>query len=257
MKGFVDTLDEVNILVANKRAYQHHRLFSNLPWILQQTWENVLFIHYPIHPKALQKYVPGCLTLDSFNGMCWVGIVLFSVNKNRVRIFPAITGTDQFIQMNVRTYVTVNGKPGVYFLSIDTSNRFAAKLAKMVYLLPNYHADMTLQPDGCFVDFHSIRTQNKHSQLQCRYRAISKPFHVRTGTLDEWLIERYCLYNLNRKGQLVRCDLSHAPWQLHQAEATILKNTMLSNQFISVESIDPIFHFSKKQDARLCPLVLV
>lgn len=88
----------------------------NLPWTMKQIWSNLLFAHYPIKFEVLRKLVPEALHLDSYNGMCWIGVVPFRMSGIRLRGLPSIPGTDQFPELNVRTYVTLDGKPGVYFL---------------------------------------------------------------------------------------------------------------------------------------------
>ena len=37
------------------------------------------------------------------------------------------------------------------------------------------------------------------------------------GSLEHFLVERYCLFAL-RRGRLVRGDIAHVPWELAQAE---------------------------------------
>ncbi|WP_332649466.1 YqjF family protein [Lysinibacillus sp. 54212] len=239
------------------RGYKHRLSFPKFPWVLQQNWHNVLFVHYPVYSKSLQKFVPRSLELDTFNGMCWVSIVLFIVKKNRIRLLPLIPGTNQFIQMNVRTYVTLDGTPGVYFLSIDASNKVAVTLATTLFFLPNYDAVMNLQQEGSSIFFQSARKGKVSLEMECCYKPISPVFYATKNSLEAWLIERYTLFSLNRNGQPVRGDIYHAPWQLQHVEATVYKNTMLTDLSIAAEYNEPIFHFSKMQQARICPLVSV
>ncbi|RID86228.1 DUF2071 domain-containing protein [Peribacillus asahii] len=236
-----------------------HRLWPlpNLPWIMKQTWNDLLFAHYPIKLEVLQTLVPNVLPLDSFNGMGWIGVVPFHMTGIRMRGLPPIPGTDRFPELNVRTYVTVDGKPGVYFFSLDAANQLAVWGAKTFYHLPYVYADMTVKRNGASIGYESKRRSGDDAQFVCSYRPISEPYHAAKGSFDEWMSERYCLYTLNKKGVPLRCDILHQPWLLQHAEAEFSQNTMLSEQGIQVESDQPILHFSKKIDVRIWPLVHV
>lgn len=234
-----------------------HRLWPlpRLPWTMKQTWNDLLFAHYPIKMEVLQKLVPEVLPLDSYNGMCWIGIVPFHMTGIRLRGMSPVPGTDRFPELNVRTYVTVAGKPGVYFFSLDAANRLAVEVAKKIYHLPYVYADMKVNRNGEGIHYESRRRSSLDAQFIGEYRPISKPYYAAKGSFDEWITERYCLYTLNNKGIPLRCDILHQPWVLQDAEAEISHNTMLSSQGIQVESEKPILHFSKTIDVRMWPLV--
>lgn len=227
----------------------------NLPWTMKQIWSNLLFAHYPIKFEVLRKLVPEALHLDSYNGMCWIGVVPFRMSGIRLRGLPSIPGTDQFPELNVRTYVTLDGKPGVYFFSLDAANWLAVKGAKTLYHLPYWHADMEIKNSGTNIEFKSKRLQDNEIELACSYRPISEPFQASKGSFEEWMVERYCFYTLNSSGVPLRCDILHEPWRLQEAEAEISYNSILSKQGIDVTSDSPIFHFAKKIEVRAWPLV--
>lgn len=157
--------------------------------------------------------------------------------------------------MNVRTYVSHDGKPGVYFLSMDATNLLAVGGARTLYHLPYVVADMHVSKRNGFINYESKRLDESGAVFNCRYRPISDPYYGQKGTFDEWMAERYCLYTVNRNGDLKRCDILHQPWQLQKTEAEFCMNTMLSNQSIFVENPEPILHFSKEKKVRMWPLV--
>lgn len=227
----------------------------NLPWTMKQIWSDLLFAHYPITFEALRKLVPEALHLDSYDGMCWIGIVPFRMSGVRLRGVPPIPGTDRFPELNVRTYVTLNGKPGVYFFSLDAANWVAVKGAKTIYHLPYWYSDAEIKSSGTNIEFKSKRLHDPEIELACSYRPISEPFQATKGSFEEWLVERYCFYTLNPSGVPLRCDILHAPWVLQKAEAEFKHNTILSKQGIAVESDLPILHFAKKIEVRAWPLV--
>ena len=225
------------------------------PWNMTQTWNDLLFAHYPIKEEVLRKLVPAALPLDSYNGMCWIGVVPFHMTDIRLRGMPPVPGTDRFPELNVRTYVTVDGKPGVYFFSLDATNLLAVRVAQTFYRLPYVHADIKAIKEGQDILYKSRRRGIVDARLTCRYRPVSEPFLAEKGSFDEWLTERYCLYTVSKKGVPLRCDIHHEPWPLQKAEAVFEENTMLTGQGINTEQAEPVLHFAKRIKVRMWPLV--
>ncbi len=226
-----------------------------LPWLMKQTWNDLLFAHYPVKLENLRNTVPDALPLDSFDGMGWVSVVPFHMTGIRLRGLPPIPGTDRFPELNVRTYVTIDDKPGVYFFSLDATNWLAVKMAKMFYHLPYVQAEIQVKQAGDFIAYDSRRRSVAEARLSCRYRPISEPFLAVKGSFDEWLTERYCLYALNRAGVPFRCDIMHRPWPLQRAEAEFRLNSMLDANGVPVESGQPVLHVAKKLEVRIWPLI--
>ena len=240
----------------NKWDYRHRKWqLPSLPWIMKQTWNDLLYAHYPIKLEALQKLVPNMFPLDSYNGMGWIGVIPFHITGIRIRGLLPIPGMNRFPELNVRTYVTLDGKPGIYFFSLDAAHFLAANSAKLFYHLPYRHADILVKKTGATIDYESRRKSKEATQLKCTYKPISQPFLAAKGSFEEWMAERYCIYTLNKKGRLFRCDVLHSPWLLQQAEAKFYHNTILSKQGIYVDSDKPILHFSKRKEVRIWPLI--
>ena len=248
---------EQHLKVKKNQWDDRHRPWAlpNLPWTMKQTWSDLLFAHYPIKFEVLRELVPEALHVDSYNGMCWISVVPFRMSGVRLRGLPPVPGTDEFPELNVRTYVTLDGKPGVYFFSLDAANRIAVKGAKTLYYLPYWYANMEMRNNGEMIAFNSKRKHDLKIELACQYRPISAPFQATKGSFEEWLVERYCFYTLNSSGVPLRCDILHEPWTLQHAEAEFSTNSMLSEQGIDVECDVPILHFAKTIDVRAWPLV--
>lgn len=203
----------------------------------------------------LRKLVPESLPLDSYNGVCWIGVVPLRMSGVRLRGMPPVPGTDQFPELNVRIYVTLDGRPGVYFFSLEAANLFAVTAAKNLYHLPYWYADMKINNRDNGIEFESKRRQNPDIELACSYRAISEPFQTTKGSFEEWMVERYCFYVLNASGLPLRCDILHEPWTIQQAEAKFKHHSILSKQRITVEIDEPILHYAKRIEVRAWPLV--
>ena len=137
-----------------------------------QTWHDLLFAHWPIPLEALRPLVPHQLPLDTFDGKCWLGIAPFHMSGVRARGVPPLPGLSRFPEVNVRTYCTLDGKPGVFFFSLDAANRPAVWAARSFYHLPYFFARMEAQVAGDDVSYFSRRL-NGEAELQARYRPIA------------------------------------------------------------------------------------
>lgn len=222
------------------------------PWIGVQVWHDLLFAHWPISAEQLRPLVPPQLPLDTFDGQCWVGIVPFHMSGVRPRGVPPLPGLSAFPELNVRTYVTVDNKPGVYFFSLDAANVPAVWAARAFYHLPYYYAHMKADVRGDSVHYSSERFLTP-ALLKARYGPVGEVRLRAPGGLDYWLTERYCLYTVWRK-RIYRCEIHHPQWPLQYAEAEIPENTMAAAAGITLPNTRPLLHFSKRQDVLVWPL---
>src|SRR3984893_8417985 len=225
------------------------------PWIMEQTWNDLLFAHWPVAPQNLRPLVPSVLPLDTFDGQCWVAVTPFHMSGIRARWMPPLPGLSAFSELNVRTYVTYRGKPGVYFFSLDAGSRLAAWAAKITYHLPYFYARMRVtnadrDKDG-WIQYNSFR--NSGAELSGRYRPTGPVQIRRRGTLEHWLTERYCLYTQVRNS-VYRAEIHHEPWPLQDAEGEFSVNTLGIAAGIKVPEIQPLLHFAKRLQVLVWPL---
>src|SRR5689334_17559552 len=126
------------------------------PWIMVQVWRDLLFAHWSFPPAVIRPLVPGELALDTFDERAWISITPFHMSL-RVRGLPPLPGMFDFPELNCRTYVTLRGKPGIYFFSLDTANRAAVWGASTFYHLPYFHARMRVEKEAESISYSSIR----------------------------------------------------------------------------------------------------
>lgn len=218
----------------------------NRPWIVAQSWRDLLFAHWPVSPLALRPLLPPGLELDTFAGDAWIGVVPFRISHIAPRGFPPAFALS-FPELNVRTYVTAEDKPGVWFCSLDAASLPAVIAARLAFHLPYFWARMSFGNDaGSF----SYASRRRHpgapaANFVGRYRPVGPVFQSAPGSLEDWLTARYCLYAANRSGTLFRTEIHHAPWPLQIAEAEIAINTMVKG--ISLTG-PPLLHFSRSLD---------
>jgi len=222
------------------------------PWIMTQTWHDLLFAHWPIDPRVLRASVPLPLALDIFDGRAWVGVVPFEMTNVAPRIVPPLPRLSSFPELNVRTYVTVGGRPGVYFFSLDATSPIAVWSAKRIFRLPYFRAAIDVAPGddvGDGVAYRSRRARRSDVVFDARYGAAGPAFQPEAGSLEYFLTERYCLYTVGAGGAVARTDIHHAPWSLQRAEAEIRANTMAAAAGITLPRDRPHLLFAKRQDA--------
>jgi len=58
--------------------------------IMYQSWDKLLFLHWPISAELLRPLIPPRLHIDTFEGMAWVGMTPFTMWDIRPVCFPAI-----------------------------------------------------------------------------------------------------------------------------------------------------------------------
>ena len=222
-------------------------------WFMGQSWIDLLFAHWAVDRAALERLVPPQLRpLDSHDGKTWLGVTPFRVEGLRMHHTPPPPNLSRFLEVNVRTYVTVDGKPGIYFLSLDASSRAAVAAARRTYRLPYFHARMNRSRDAGGIRFASQRASRDgpDARLACRYGPDGRVAPPRPGTLEHFLTERYCLYTLDDAGAIQRADIHHPPWPLQPARADFNVNTMTAPYGIELSG-DPLLHFSGRQDVVL------
>ncbi|MEK4030412.1 DUF2071 domain-containing protein [Pseudobacillus sp. FSL P4-0506] len=222
-------------------------------WVMTQTWSNVLFMHWPIHPVTMKNLLPPFLQVDLYGGMAWLGIVPFQVSSMRFHGLPPIPLLRSFLQLNVRTYVMHKGVPGVYFFNLDVNHLPSVIGARLFYSLPFRQSNMAAVVNNSCHFQSSYSVGQNREELDVFYKPVSPSYSAEKETFDYWASERYCLFT-ERRNKLYRGDIHHTRWALQKAEATIFRNTMASFLTHHYFQQQPILHFSKEKKAFFWPL---
>jgi uncharacterized protein YqjF (DUF2071 family) len=229
------------------------------PWIMTQIWHELLFAHWPVKPSALAARIPPGLTLDTLDGQAWISVVPFRMSGIRPRGAPTVPTLSQFPEINLRTYVVAEDKPGVWFFSLDAGNPVAVALARSLFHLPYYNARFTFARLGDVVAYTNHRT-HRHAppaDFAATYGPTGPSYHARPGTLEHWLTERYCLYTTGRRGRLARCEIHHPQWTLQPAEATFSQQTLTTAAGIALPDTRPMLQYAHRLQIVAWPLHVV
>jgi len=184
--------------------------------VMHQRWESLLFLHWRRDAEKIQRTLPPGLYVDTYQGDAWLAIVPFYMLGIRPRFFPTMPGVSNFLELNVRTYVhDEQGRPGVWFYSLDCNQRLAVWTARTFFHLPYKNARMSAKwSDGC-IDYRCQRN-GALAESRFRYRIAAESQLAEPGSLAFFLAERYLLFSQTPRG--IRCgQVHHTPYPLAKA----------------------------------------
>lgn len=218
-------------------------------WALAMRWEQLLFMHWPLPSNELQPLLPPGVRVDTFGGRAWVGVVPFTMSRVRLRWTPSVPGVSHFPELNVRTYVTVRGVPGVWFFSLEAANPLAVRVARVGFHLPYFTARMRASQRRGEVQFESRRTHRgaAPAAFAARYRRLAGPLEV-DPALTHFLTERYALYSVSAERRLYRAEISHKPWPLEPAEVSFARSPdeMTRPLGLRLPETPPLLHYAER-----------
>jgi uncharacterized protein len=217
------------------------------PWIMRQTWLDLLFAHWRVSEAHLRRAVPDAIPIDSFDGSAWIAVTPFEVAGLRPRGLPPLP---RFPELNVRTYTTIGGRGGIWFLSLDAANALAVVAARTAYRLPYRRARMTIARGGGEVAY---RSRWRDAALRATYAPAGPPALAQPGTVEHFLTERYSLFTLDGRRRVRRTDIEHPPWPLQPAHAELAENTMTAPFGFTLGPAPPLLHYAARQDVLVGP----
>ncbi len=230
--------------------------------LMHQNWHHLLFLHWEIPPQELQALLPLRLTLDTFEGKAYVGLIPFTMTGVRPILTPPLPWISAFHEINVRTYVHLDGRdPGVWFFSLDASSRIAVAAARAMYHLAYYDAEMDLRVgEGALpvIELDSRRTDDrgaKPANAHVRYRAVEGPAQPASpGTIEHFLIERYILYAQDEERQLYRARVHHQPYPVQKAEVLAMEETLVWASGVRRPDVVELRHYAREVNVKIYPL---
>jgi uncharacterized protein YqjF (DUF2071 family) len=232
------------------------------PVVMHQNWHHLGFLHWEVPATELQKLIPSQLTIDTFEGKAYIGIVPFTITGVRPVLLPPLPGVSSFHEINVRTYVHHRGKnPGVWFFSLDCASSLAVTAARAAYKLPYFDAEIEMmveeQANRPHVTYRAHRDDARgpmpaHAHLQ--YAPVEGPSGpAAPGTLEHFLIERYILYASDAL-QLYRARVHHQPYHVHRAEAGQIEETLVWAAGVKRGEEAPMRHYAPEVNVKVYPL---
>jgi uncharacterized protein YqjF (DUF2071 family) len=221
------------------------------PWVMVQRWHHLLFAHWRCRVSDLRALIPSPLEIETYEGDAYIGVIPFYMSGVRLRAAPPVPTAHAFEELNVRTYVTLDGRPGIWFFSLDCASSLAVIGARIGVYLPYYRAAMSMSCVAGAIDYESQRWPigAAPAAFSASSRGVGPAAEPAPRSLDHFLTERYSLYTSSGT-RIWRGDIWHRRWPLQGARAEIERNSMVSATGVRVVDEQPLLHYSDFQDVR-------
>jgi uncharacterized protein YqjF (DUF2071 family) len=218
-----------------------------------QEWRNLLFMHWPVDPVVLRGLVPAPLELDLYEGTAWVGIVPFAMRNIAPWWLPGSLAFN-FLECNLRVYVTCRGEPGVYFFSLDASSLAAVMAARIGWSLPYFHAEMSETMPEQQIQYR-VNRKNHDASLCVRWQpGTMLPLPLAPESLEFFLFERYLLFTLRGKAVL-RGQVAHTPYPVCSANVLHVQESLCRAVGLPAAcGLPPLAHWSPGVDVEVFDL---
>ena len=216
---------------------------------LEMGWRHLLFENWPVDPEVMEAHLPAGLEPDTYDGAAWLSVVPFTNVAVRPKGLPRRVGI-RLPELNLRTYVTRDGVPSVYFFSLDAQGVVSVLGARLFQHLPYYYARISLAIADGRVDFRSRRLHpgDRPAHYEARYWPTGEPFAAPTDPFGEFLVERYRFYTQAPDGSIRYSDVDHEPWTLYPAAADVETNTLLEANGFAEPDAEPVYYYSPGVD---------
>ena len=223
--------------------------------VMYQSWGNLLFMHWEVSAAALRRHVPRRLEIDTFEGRAYVGLTPFKLWGVRPIFTPPLPLVSEFLEINVRTYVHLDGVPGVWFFSLDANSTVAVQGARTLFRLPYFHARIEMEEQGATTRYNVSRddTSGAPAEFEATWETGAERGAAEPGTLDFFLVERYCLYTADGD-KLFRVRINHRPWPLREARVRSHRSSMMEAAGLSKSGGEPLIHHGGPVDVEVWPL---
>jgi uncharacterized protein YqjF (DUF2071 family) len=230
---------------------------SRQPWLLFMTWLDLFFASWRVPVEAARSVLPRGLELDTFDGTAWVTMVPMRVTGMHWRGIPPIPGMDGFRELNLRTYVRQNGKPGVCFLSIECPAGLSDWIARQFFGVPYHFAQMITFNDSDFFHYASERLLKDRTSATffAKFRALEGGHQPVPNTIEHFLLERYASYFVHQ-GKTYRGEIQHEKWNVQPAEAFIEVNTIADAAGLQLSARPDHVAFVARTDTLIFPPVV-
>lgn len=227
--------------------------------VMYQDWHHLLFLHWQVPVAELQALVPAGLTIDTFEGKAWIGVIPFTLTGVRPVLLPPLPGVSAFHEVNVRTYVHREGRdPGIWFFSLDASSTLAVEAARRAYHLAYFKAEIEFAtsagalPDIAFTSHRDDPRGSSPAHAHIRYKpleGVARP--AAPGTMEHFLIERYILYSRDADHQLWRARVHHQPYPVQDVEILGLDETLVWATGVRRPDAVPVRHYAREVNVKV------
>lgn len=214
---------------------------------MQHRWESIAFLHWSYPVDEVQRHLPRGLEVEPWDGAAWVGLIPFRMRLGgpagpRLLVFP---------ETNVRTYVVgPDGRPGVWFFSLDAASLSAVTAARSTWRLPYFWSSMSAHGEGARMRYTSRRRRPRPAGVGHDITVeIGEPL-AEPSEFDHYLTARFTLWNSIAR-RVVSTQADHPPWDLHGARVIECREDLVAAAGLTPPAGEPVVHWSPGVDVRI------
>ncbi len=214
--------------------------------LMIQGWHRISFLHWTYPVEAVARLLPEGLSVDTYQGQAWVGLIPLLMEEVRAPGIPALPWLSRFPETNLRTYVRgPDGEAGIWFFSLDAARAPAVLAARAGFGLPYMWSRMSVRASASAFSYRCRRRLPGPAGAACDVDiAVGEPLPpTAPGSLDHFLTERYTLYSV-WAGRLVRARARHRPWALHEARLEAVHQDLVQATGLPAPTGEPLVHAS-------------
>ena len=222
-----------------------------------QCWSDLMFIHWQVDPDKIQETLPAGLTVDTFDGDAYLGIVPFMMSRVKVGWLPVVPWICAFPETNLRTYVIDEaGDPGVWFYSLEAARVVPVMAARMFWHLNYRWAKMSINKTNNKIEYRGDRMAKPHASYHVDAEIFSnepaKP--AEPGSLTFFLVERYVMFTQSGSSPLYSGRVWHSPYQLLESQVNQCEQTITDAAGFEVDRTPDHVIYSPGVETKLYPL---
>lgn len=208
-------------------------------------WRQMLFANWAVNPAAVAERIPDALSVQTYDDDAWLSVLPFVNGDTRLRGLPSSVGVD-LPELNLRTYVTCDGEPGIYFFSLDIQSVPGVLGARLTHRLPYFYARMDVEERDGRLSFasHRLHPGDRPAGFEATYGPVGDRFEAEPGSLVEFLTERRRLFTQGQDGAVRYTEVDHERWPLYEAECEVTENTLFEAGGFDHPGTEPTLYYS-------------
>ena len=209
------------------------------PVVFDQQWLDLTFLHWPVRPADIERFLPPGTRPDLFEGRTYVGLVPFRMRHAGLGRRLAMPWLGSFLEVNVRLYsVDDAGRHGVVFRTLDATRLPIVAVARWALRVPYVYSAVRAAPFPPTPRGRPIPLPaERHRRYEVRRRLPGPGAHSRVGVvvgepvdptpLEVFLTARWGMHS-RVAGRGVWVPNEHGSWPLHTAELVELDDTLVA-----------------------------
>ncbi len=184
---------------------------------LTAKWQNLILVNYKVNPEILKPFIPNGTELDLYNNTCYISLVGFMFKDTRVFGIKILNHIN-FEEVNLRFYVTCNGKRGVVFIKEIVPKPLITLIANSLYK-EHYQ---TCKMSHLWGENNQYKTVRYNCKINNQWQSITVNCNrtaqeILPNTEAEFITEHYYGYT-KYKHKTFEYEVRHPTWKQYPVQ---------------------------------------